>query len=184
MSRQGWLVAAVGLALAALVALGWSVRDRFLPVEVGSVAPDFRARDLAGRPVALADLRGQVVLLNLWATWCPPCREEMPSMQRLFDQLGPEGLRIVAVSVDAPVGALDAGGNPGGDVAAFVRRLRLGFDVWRDPDGRIARVYRTTGVPESFVIDRRGVVRRKVLGGTQWDTEANRTLFRRLLQED
>src|SRR5690606_16354584 len=118
-SRQWWTVGGLLALLVALVALGWTVRDRFLPVEVGTAAPSFPARDLQGNPVSLDALRGEVVLLNIWATWCPPCREEMPSMQRLHDQLAEEGLRVVAVSIDAASGQVDAGGRPGGDIAAF-----------------------------------------------------------------
>jgi thiol-disulfide isomerase/thioredoxin len=175
----GWVVAA--LLLAGLVAAGWLVRDRVLPVEVGARAPDFAATDLQGRPVALSELRGEVVLLNVWATWCPPCLEEMPSMQRLHERLGGEGLRIVAVSIDAAPGRADAGGRPGGDVAEFVRRLGLGFTVWQDPAGEIQRTYRTTGIPESFVIDRDGVIVKKVIGATEWDSDASVDLIQRLL---
>ncbi|MBW3575021.1 MAG: TlpA family protein disulfide reductase, partial [Actinobacteria bacterium] len=98
----------MGILVTWVVGLGWLVRDRFLPVEVGTSAPTFAARDLSGAPVSLESLRGEVVLLNIWATWCPPCREEMPSMQRLQEKLGPEGLRIVAVSIDAESGGTDA----------------------------------------------------------------------------
>lgn len=183
MSRQGWIVTVVAALLAVLVWMGWTVRDRFLPVEVGTRAPDFQARDLSGRPVALSDLRGEVVLLNIWATWCPPCREEMPSMQRLHEKLGPDGLKVVAVSVDALPGRLDLGQRPGGDVAAFVRQHGLGFTVWHDPTGEIQRTYRTTGIPESFVIGRDGVIVKKVIGATEWDSDAHVESLRRLLQE-
>lgn len=181
--RQWWVVAAFAGVLALLIGAGWLARERYMPVEVGTAAPDFTAFDLQGRPVSLGDLRGEVVLLNIWATWCPPCREEMPSMQRLHQRLGPEGLRIVAVSVDAAPGALDAGGRPGGDIAAFGREMGLEFTLWHDPSGRIQQAYRTTGVPESFVIDRDGTIIKKVIGATEWDSEANVDLIRRLLQE-
>lgn len=182
-SRQWWMVGALVGVLVALIGVGWLVRDRFLPVEVGTSAPDFAARDLQGRPVSLADLRGEVVLLNIWATWCPPCREEMPSMQRLHESLADEGLRVVAVSIDAESGEVDAGGRPGGDVEAFAREMGLTFEIWHDPAGDIQRVYRTTGVPESFVIDRSGTIIKKVIGATDWDSEANQDLIRRLLEE-
>ena len=182
-NRQWWVVGAVAALIAVLIGMGWLARDRFLPVEVGTAAPDFAATDLHGRPVSLADLRGEVVLLNIWATWCPPCREEMPSMQRLHERLGPQGLRVVAVSIDAARGSVDAGGRPGGDVAAFAGDMGLTFDIWRDPSGRIQRDYRTTGVPESFVIDREGRIIKKVIGATEWDSEANVDLIRRLLEE-
>ncbi|MGH7556395.1 MAG: peroxiredoxin family protein [Gemmatimonadota bacterium] len=181
--RQWWVVGGVVLLLAGLVGAGWLARDRFLPVEVGTRAPDFVARDLDGNRVSLNDLRGQVVLLNIWATWCPPCREEMPSMQRLHERLGPDGLRIVAVSIDAARGSVDSAGRSGGDVRAFVEEYGLTFDIWHDPSGEIQRIYRTTGIPESFVIDREGIIVKKVIGATEWDSEANVEMIRRLLEE-
>lgn len=183
-SRKQWIVVASVVALlAALVGVGWANRGSFLPLDVGSDAPDFRATDAAGRPVSLADLRGQVVLLNIWATWCGPCRAEMPSLQRLHQQLGPEGLRVIAVSVDAAPGTLDASGNAGGDVAAFGRQYGLTFPLWREPSGAIQRAYRTTGIPESFVIGRDGSIRKKVIGATEWDDATNVELIRRLLKQ-
>jgi cytochrome c biogenesis protein CcmG/thiol:disulfide interchange protein DsbE len=181
--KRQWLVVGGVLAvLAALVAAGWAARARFLPVEVGSSAPEVRASDLGGRPVALSSLRGQVVLLNIWATWCGPCQQEMPSMQRLYQQLHPEGLRIVAVSIDAAPGRLDGDGREGGDVGVFARQLGLTFDIWRDPAGQIGRDYRTTGVPESFLVDRDGRIVKKVIGATEWDDPATLELVRRLLK--
>jgi peroxiredoxin len=182
-SRQAWAVFAVSALLLGLVWVGWTERDRFLPVEVGTRAPDFTARNLRGEQVALSALRGDVVLLNIWATWCPPCREEMPSMQRLHETLGPSGLRVVAVSIDALPGRLDLARRPGGDVAAFVREYGLGFAIWHDPSGEIQRIYRTTGIPESFVIGRDGVIVSKVIGATEWDSEARIESLRRLLRE-
>jgi cytochrome c biogenesis protein CcmG, thiol:disulfide interchange protein DsbE len=180
--RGQWLVVGGMVALLlVLVGAAWTVRDRFLPVEVGTRAPNFSAWDLEGNPVELADLRGEVVLLNLWATWCPPCREEMPSMQRLYDALGPQGLRIVAVSVDAPSGFRGRGGQPGGDVRAFTEEHELTFDVWHDPSAEVQRTYRATGLPESFVIDRGGVIQQKVIGAMEWDEGPAPELIRRLL---
>ena len=183
-SRQWGFVGVVVLLLALLLGAGWLVRDRFLPVEVGTRAPAFTAVDLQGRPVSLDDLRGEVVLLNIWATWCGPCRDEMPSMERLHRELGPRGLKIVAVSVDAAPGIAQPGRQPGGDVAEFVRQLGLTFTVWHDPSGQIQRTYRTTGVPESFIIDRDGVIQKKVIGATEWDSGSHPELLRRLLDED
>lgn len=183
MNRQWLSVAVIVAILAGLVGVGWLVRDRFLPVEVGSKAPSFSAMDMNGRPVELDDLSGEVILLNIWATWCPPCREEMPSMERLYQRLGPEGLRIVAVSIDADRGRLDPSGRAGGDVAAFVREMGLTFDIWRDPTGRIQQTYRTTGVPESFVINRDGIIVKKDIGGVLWDSEDRVESLRRLLEQ-
>jgi cytochrome c biogenesis protein CcmG/thiol:disulfide interchange protein DsbE len=182
-SRQWGFVGGVVVVLALLLGAGWLVRDRFLPVDVGSQAPTFSATDLQGRPVKLEDLRGQVVLLNVWATWCGPCRDEMPSMERLHQELGPQGLKIVAVSVDAAAGTTAPGGQPGGDVADFAKQLGLTFTIWHDLSGAIQRTYRTTGVPESFIIDRNGVIQKKVIGATEWDTGSHPELLRRLLAE-
>lgn len=181
-SRRQWMVVGgVLLLLAALVGLGWANRGRFLPVEVGSRAPGFAATDLRGRPVSLdGAIDGEsVVLLNIWATWCGPCRAEMPSMQRLHDRLADEGLRIVAVSVDDP--RLPSGADAEG-VAAFARDLGLTFPIWLDPTGEVQRLYWTTGVPESFLIDRDGRIVRKVIGATEWDDPATVELVRRLLE--
>ena len=181
--RRSWPVVLVGAAVALLIGASWFARDRFAPVEVGSRASDFTAVDLQGRRVSMSDLRGEVVFLNIWATWCPPCREEMPSMQRLHERLGPEGLRVVAVSIDAAQGRSDTAGRAGGDVRAFAEEYGLTFDIWHDPSGAIQRTYRTTGIPESFVIDRSGVIVKKVVGATDWDSEANLDMFRRLLRK-
>jgi thiol-disulfide isomerase/thioredoxin len=177
--------ATVGIAfglILGLIALGWLARDRFAPIGMGSAAPNYTAVDMEGNRVSLDDLRGEVILLNIWATWCLPCREEMPSMQRLHERLGPEGLRIVAVSVDAELGRVDRSGNRGGDVGGFVHEYQLTFPIWLDPTGEIQRTYRATGVPESFLIDRNGVIITKVIGPDEWDSEANIELIRRLLE--
>jgi len=179
---EWWAVSGILLFLLILIVIGWTVRENFLPVEVGTAAPNFTARTLDGEEVSLEELRGEVVLLNIWATWCAPCRDEMPSMQELHEKLGPEGLRIVAVSIDAPPGVLDPGGRRGGDVEAFVDELGLEFGIWLDPNGSVQEVYRTTGVPESFVIDRNGTIVKKVIGATLWDSDANIDLLQRLLE--
>lgn len=181
-TRQWWFVAFVVAVLAALVATGWTVRERFMPVEVGTRAPEFAATDMEGRPVSLSDLSGSVVLLNIWATWCLPCREEMPSMQSLHERFADDGLRVVAVSIDTESGGRFRPTTERGAVAEFVDEYALTFDIWRDPEGAIQRIYRSTGVPETFVIDRDGWIVRKVIGATDWDSEANRDLIRMLLE--
>lgn len=177
-----WTMLGCVVILAAFLGAGLFVRARTAPVEVGFRAPDFAATHLEGRRVSLSQLRGEVVLLNVWATWCPPCLEEMPSMQRLYEKLGPEGLRMVAVSIDARAGLQDRGGRPGGNVGNFVHEYGLQFDVWLDPDGEIQGVYRTLGVPESVIIARDGTIAKKVIGSTNWDTEENVALIRQLLR--
>ncbi|MEX0980194.1 MAG: TlpA disulfide reductase family protein, partial [Gemmatimonadota bacterium] len=177
-SRLPYVAAGLGLAL--VVLLAWVNRDRFQPVVPGSAAPSFQVTDLSGAPVALSDFRGKVVLLNVWATWCPPCVYEMPSMQRLYDELADEDFEILAVSIDAPRGARDAGGRPGGNIEAFADSLGLTFPILHNPDGSIQRTYQTTGVPESFVIGKNGVIYRKVAGATEWDDPRYVELIRRL----
>src|SRR5688500_1364907 len=110
---------ALAFALASLLLLAWTQRDRFAPVGAGSRAPAYSAPTLDGQTVSLASLRGKVVVLNVWATWCRPCLQEMPALERLHQQLSSQGLAIVAVSVDAPIGTAGPLGQPGGDVRAF-----------------------------------------------------------------
>ena len=104
-------------------------------------------------------------------------------MQRLKEKLGPEGLRIVAVSIDPAPATFYAAGRSGGDVAAFARKYGLTFDIWHNPSGEIQRIYRTTGVPESVAIDREGIIVKKVIGAAEWDSGANAAMFRRLLAD-
>jgi len=169
----------------ALVVVAWVGRENYQPVINGAVAPDFSATTMDGRPVTLADYEGKVVLLNIWATWCVPCRTEMPSMQRLYDSVraaGGKDFEILAVSIDAPFGERDVAGRLGGDLRTFAHELGLDFTILHDPTGSIQRIYQTTGVPESFVIAKDGLIYKKVAGETQWDAPANQELVRRLLE--
>ncbi len=147
------------------------------PVDVGSQAPDFRARRLddPSRTARLSDYRGHVVLVNIWATWCDPCRREMPSLERLYQDLGPRGLKVAAVSID------DAGTES--DIREFAREYGLTFEILHDPTGAIQRAYLLVGVPESFLIDRDGVIRKKAFE-SDWYSLANRALVAKLLGGD
>lgn len=174
MNRQWGAVLAIvgGLALGTsfLVRAG----SRIETVEVGRRAPDFRAVNLrTSDTVSLrGDYRGQVVLVNLWATWCPPCRKEMPAMEELYRELGPRGFRIAAVSVDE--------GNLK-DVLAFTDELKLTFDILHDGDGSVQKAYQTVMFPESFLIDKDGMIVKKVIGEHPWSSEANRRIIAQLL---
>jgi peroxiredoxin len=123
-------------------------------------APDFSAPNLAGQAVRLSAYRGQVVLVNVWATWCPPCREEMPSMERLYQKLKDRGFVLLAVSED------DTGVD---GVKAFVQEMKLSFPVLVDPDGEVGRKLEVWGYPESFLIDREGNIVEHVIGPREWD---------------
>lgn len=176
-AKQQWLVV-LGVLLLAGVVVGagaWTMRDQLFPVEVGARAPDFRARSLAEANVVrtLADYRGKVVVLNVWATWCPPCIVEMPSFERLRRQVPDTNLKIVAISVDEFV--------PGDSVLAFAKGLGVTFEILHDSSRAIDRQYQITGYPETFVIARDGTIRKKWIGPADWSSPANVALVRRLL---
>jgi cytochrome c biogenesis protein CcmG/thiol:disulfide interchange protein DsbE len=176
MSKQ-WIFAGLIVAgVAAGATIMTKVGSEVAPVQVGATAPDFHAIDLAtGDSVSLRErYRGKVTLVNIWATWCAPCRVEMPSMQQVYDSLAPEGFAIAAVSIDE--------GDPA-EVAAFGRKLGLTFDLLQDRSTRVQQLYQTTGVPESFLLDRNGVIVKRIISAHDWNSEANRALIRRLLEE-
>jgi cytochrome c biogenesis protein CcmG/thiol:disulfide interchange protein DsbE len=155
--RRGVRIVAVTAAIGASV-LGLAL---WLYGRTPPVAPDFAVPDLDGQAVRLSAYRGRVVLVNLWATWCPPCREEIPSMQRLHDRLKDKGFVLLAVSEDE-------GGAAG--VKAFVQQMKVTFPVLLDPDGDVGRKYEIWGFPESFLLDRDGRVVERVIGPRDWST--------------
>jgi Peroxiredoxin len=179
MSKQSkqWMwvgVIVLGLALGAgaLVAFGPKIEG----IEVGRRAPDYTAVRLGTQDsVSLHQAsEGKVTLVNIWATWCEPCKVEMPSMQRLYDSLGSRGFKIAAVSVDE--------GDPT-DVRNFGQALHLTFDILQDRSTAIQQAYQTTGVPESFLLDRDGIIVKRVIGAHDWSSPVNRALIERLLNE-
>lgn len=173
------------VAVLSVVAVAWAGRESYQPVITGSVGPDFTVASLEGGEVSLSDFRDEkVVLVNVWATWCAPCVVEMPSMQRLYESLEGTDFEILAVSVDAPLGQTDALGYVGGDLGAFADELGLTFPILHDPVAEIGNLYQTTGVPESFLIGKDGVIYKKVAGPTEWDAPENEELIRRLLATD
>ncbi|MEN8375817.1 MAG: TlpA disulfide reductase family protein [Gemmatimonadota bacterium] len=127
-------------------------------------AASYAAPDLAGDTVALADLRGEVVVVNLWATWCRPCVREMPSLQRLQDDLGDRGLRVLAVSVDRLPKARAAE-----EVGRFMEEIGVELEVLLDPEGRAERVFGSLGLPTTIVLDRDGALVYRRLGEGRWD---------------
>jgi thiol-disulfide isomerase/thioredoxin len=182
MTRRSQWVIVGGIVTAAVVGLLYAtnvIGGGIAPVEAGSAAPPFHAlTTVAGASVrekTLADYKGQVVLLNLWATWCGPCRFEMPSLEKLHEELGPKGLKVVAVSVDNP-GMEDA-------IHQFRKELGLTFEILYAPDGKIRDDYQATGFPETFIIGRDGVIRKRVIAATDWNAEPQKALLRRLLAE-
>ena len=156
------------VAIAALITIG--CRDApALRVEIGQPAPRYAAATLTGDSVSTAALAGKVVLLNVWATWCAPCRAEIPYLQSLYEKRRAEGLEIVGVSVDAR-GQDEA-------IRAFAREFRMTYPIWRDPEERIQSLYMALGVPSSYLIDRKGILRWRRLGTIR---ESDTTLTRAL----
>jgi cytochrome c biogenesis protein CcmG, thiol:disulfide interchange protein DsbE len=142
-------------------------------LQPGSEAPAFRLPALAGGDVDLASQRGKVVVLNFWATWCPPCVAEMPSLERLHRALLPEGLSVVTVSAD----------EDEAELRRFVEERALTLPVLKDPGGRVAGgLYRTTGYPETFVLDRDGRLLEHVVGPAEWDAPERIAELRRRLE--
>ena len=140
-----------------------------------SASSAFSATDTAGTPVDLASLRGNVVLLNAWATWCKPCRQEIPYLSELQSREGARGLRVVGVSVDT---AADREA-----VLASAPRLGIRYTLWLDPDARVAALMQTTAVPASVLIDRSGAVRWRHAGMLRQDTQGFAQALARALEE-
>jgi cytochrome c biogenesis protein CcmG, thiol:disulfide interchange protein DsbE len=127
------------------------------PPRIGSNAPDFTVQD-AQNKITLSQYRGQVVVLNFWATWCPPCVEEMPSLVRMQRQMKGNGITVLAVSVDVDESAYKE----------FLKEHNVDLLTVRDPDQKSSRLYGTFKFPETYVIDRNGVMRRKFIGAVDW----------------
>jgi thiol-disulfide isomerase/thioredoxin len=147
---------ALAAAALALAACDPPESTTYRPLRAGDAAPAYSAVTLAGDTVALESLRGAPVMLNVWATWCIPCRDEMPLLEALHREYAPHGLRVVGVSVDA-TGMVR-------DIEAFLADVGVTFTILHDPAERFTRAFRTIGVPETFLIDRDGVVVRRWIG--------------------
>lgn len=143
-------------AISAMPACTPDVADR---VDVGAPVPEYRAVSLDGDSVSLATLRGNVVLFNVWATWCHPCRDEIPELRALQAKYQPRGLELVGVSVDAS----------GSDraIRTFMKDFQMEYAVWRDPDERVSARFLVVGVPATFLIDREGILRWRKTGPIQ-----------------
>ena len=165
LTRKGWRWISVAvLAAAALWVVGTAqlgpkteAAERSTAPQEGFNAPGFTLNTLDQDSLTLEDLRGQAVILNFWASWCPPCQEEMPAMQSVYETFKDQGLHIVAVNLafqDSTEAAQD-----------FVDTLGLTFPVVMDEDGDVARQYRISALPTTFFIDAEGVIQEVVMGG-------------------
>jgi peroxiredoxin len=140
---------------------------------VGQPVADFALPELqGGRRVQLSDLHGKVVFINVWATWCQPCIDEMPTIQQLYEQMRSRGLEVLTISLD-PLGAQI--------VEPFMRRYDLSFPVLLDTKSQVEKLYGTTGVPESFIVDKNGRLVEKVIGPRDWSAPETLAMFQRLL---
>jgi len=168
----GWLLGA-GVVVAALFALLLTA-DAPAPVGRGSQAPAFELPPLGGGPsLGVEQLRGKVVLLNFWATWCEPCKDEMPAMERLYRALAGSDFELIAVSVDEDQATVDA----------FVKELGLTFPILMDSSKKVATTYQTFRFPESLLVGRDGVVLERYVGPKDWDADAYRDQIQRLLAD-
>lgn len=174
--RQQWsIVIAVVLVLAAGLGVGsHMMKDDLFPVNVGSTAPDFRAKVLGQNTYkTLADYKNQVVILNVWATWCEPCKVEIPTLEKLYQEYGSKGLKLVAVSIDDYVSE--------DSIRKFAQHYGMTFEILHDSTHAIERQYQVTGYPETFVIGKEGTIRKKWIGPDDWSSLGNRALVAQLL---
>ena len=163
-----------GLAWVCALALpgGQADEGRFVPWK-DVKTPPLALRDLAGRQHALADYRGKVVLVNFWATWCKPCEEEMPGMERLYQKYKDKGLVVLAISQDA---------DGAGAVPPFVKKHGLTFPIGLDPKMSVSASYGVWALPSTFIIDRQGNRAHFANGPREWDGQAARDLFESMLK--
>jgi peroxiredoxin len=142
-------------------------------VKSGDPAPNFQLRDMEGRIVSLSDLRGKVVLLNFWATWCGPCRVEMPAMERLYRTYDRKDFEILAVSTDAQGVAV---------TRPFQQENRLTFPILHDADFRVGLSYGARTLPMTFMVDRQGIVRQHIFGARDWEAPEAHQLIEMLMK--
>jgi peroxiredoxin len=138
------------------VACAGSAANDAAVVAIGAPVPTYRSASLTGDSVSLADQRGKVVLLNVWATWCHPCRDEIPELRVLHERYRSRGLELIGVSVDAQ-------GNEDG-IREFMKEFGMTYPIWHDPDERVTTQFLVVGVPATFLIDRTGILRWRKTG--------------------
>jgi peroxiredoxin len=172
------LVIVIAFALLAFITLRHrdALTRYFKPesVAVGRPAPGFSIAGLDGRLVSLSDYRGKVVVVNVWATWCPPCVDEMPSLEKLYRELKDENFALLAVSIDSEGTAA---------VVPFMKKHGLTFTVLMDSQATVQNSYKITGVPETFIIDKKGILVKKVIGSLDWASPDVLRYIRQLIRE-
>ena len=141
---------------------------------VGYRAPNFRLPNLNGEEVSLASYKGKVLFINFWATWCGPCKAEMPSMERLYQEYKDQGFEILAISSDMQ-------GSP--IVKPFVEKYRFTYPILLDPNFRVDAMYLVHSVPTTVLVARDGIITHKLIGARNWNTPESRDLIKNLLEE-
>ena len=161
-TRYSAIIIAV-VILAGIVGAVWLQSSKYEPVTVGSLAPDFALSDLNGKEYTLSSLRGRVVFVNFWATWCKSCKDEMPSMQALYTYLKERNVpfEMLGISMDRVTTQKEIG--------PFAKGLGLTFPILLDPWGKTDGKYKLTGVPETYIIDQEGRLAEKVIGPRNWE---------------
>lgn len=166
---------AILLLFVALFIVGYLVKDRQGGNKIiasGDQAPGFHLQTPEGRFVNLSDFRGKVVMVHFWATWCPPCVEEIPTLDKLYSALMGKDFEMLAISVDE---------NGAAAVVPFVQQNRLNVPMLLDPSHRTASLYGTFKFPETYIVDRQGVVRYKAIGPRDWSDPSNVQILRDLI---
>jgi peroxiredoxin len=138
---------------------GDAVKQTLPRVETPFVAPDFTLTSESGKTYHLADFRGQVVLVNFWATWCPPCRREMPSMERMWNKIKGKGVEVLAINV----------GEDADTIFEFLGAYPVSFPLLMDRDGSVVKQFPVTGLPTTYIVDPQGKVVYRTVGSREWD---------------
>jgi cytochrome c biogenesis protein CcmG/thiol:disulfide interchange protein DsbE len=176
------LIVPIGGMLILALAFGvvWLQSAKYEPLLVGMPAPDFTMKDLQGHQLKLSDFRGKVVFLNFWATWCKPCKEEMPSMEIMWENFKNDNFVVLAVSIDKVTTQKD--------IAPFAESLKLTYPISVIPVSdlfwtRTDKSYKLMGVPETYIIDQNGVLREKVIGPRDWTLKDSLSTIVQLLEK-
>ncbi|MEK6744006.1 MAG: TlpA disulfide reductase family protein [Nitrospirota bacterium] len=165
-------IIAVLAAIGFLFVYGQNSGQRVKIIREGDRAPEFRLLSLEGKEISLSSYRGKVVMVHFWATWCPPCVEELPTLERLHRAYFGKNLEILAVSVDE-------GGA--GAVGQFMQRNKFALPVLLNPDQSVARSYGTLKFPETYLVDREGIVRKKIIGAADWMSPAAHEIIQNMV---
>jgi cytochrome c biogenesis protein CcmG/thiol:disulfide interchange protein DsbE len=176
LGRRRMVVSLGGLVILALAfGIVWLQSSKYEPLTVGMAAPDFSLPDIEGKTVRLSDYRGKVVFVNFWATWCKPCKEEMPSMEILWENFKSEDFVMLAISMDRVTTKKD--------IPPFIESMKLTFPILTDSWGQTDKRYKLMGVPETYIIDQSGVLREKVIGPRDWTLPESVTTIVQLVQK-